>query len=112
MKPHLLMLLTLCLASAALAAKPVATPGENPAIDTMQQKTQATGGTTIVGDGESDQGLYLTPWKDEHADNIDPPPSLLDVQPRPINPRALARQVRDAATVTAYRREQLQPNRW
>ena len=60
---------------------------------------------------DSNQGLYLTPWKEEHADNIDPPPGLLDVQPRPLNPRAFARQVRDAATVNAYRREQLLPNR-
>ncbi len=112
MKPHLLMLLVLCIASAALAAKPAAAPGENPAVDTMQQKAQTTDGTTVVGDGESDQGLYLTPWKDEHADNIDPPPSLLDVPPKPIDPRGFARQVRDAATLTAYRREQLQPNRW
>lgn len=104
------LLLLLCLVPVAFAGKPAAAPDENPAIDTMQKAEN--GGTTIVGDGESDQGLYLTPWKDEHADNIDPPPSLFDVPPQPLDPRAFARQVRDASTVTAYRREQRQPNRW
>ncbi|HZR36775.1 MAG TPA: hypothetical protein VFA75_15510 [Nevskia sp.] len=88
----------LCLAPAVYAAKPA--PAEDPAVDTTQQA-----GTTILGERESDQGLYLTPWKEEYADNIDPPPGLLDVQPAPVEPRAFARQVRDAATIAAYRRE-------
>lgn len=92
----------------AFAARPAVAPAENPAVDTMPQGGE---GTTIVGERESDQGLYLTPWKDEHADNLDPPPGLLDVQPRTVEPRAFARQVRDAATLNAYRRELLQPNR-
>jgi hypothetical protein len=103
-----LLLLLLCLVPAAQAAKPAA-PGENPAVDTM--KGVADPGTTVVGEAESNQGLYLTPWKEEHADNLDPPPGLLDVAPQPVNPRAFARQVRDAATLNAYRREQLLPNR-
>ena len=104
-----LLIFLLCLAPAAYAAKPVAAPNENPTVDTM--KAAPDPGTTVIGDADSNQGLYLTPWKEEHADNIDPPPGLLDVQPRPLNPRAFARQVRDAATVNAYRREQLLPNR-
>ncbi|MBV8062398.1 MAG: hypothetical protein JOY51_02335 [Nevskia sp.] len=109
MKSHLLMLLALCLASAAAwAAKPAAAAAESPAVDTTRQ-VQA--GTTLVGDSESDQGVTLTPWKEEHADNLDPPPGLLDVPPRSLDPHAFGRQVRDAATVTAYRREQLLPNR-
>jgi hypothetical protein len=100
-----MMLALLCLApQMAFAAKPAAPPAENPAVDT-------TDGTTIVGERESDQGLYLTPWKEEHADDIDPPPGLLDIRPAAVDPRAFARQVRDAATLAAYRRELLQPNR-
>lgn len=105
---RLAVLAALSLAPAVLAAKPAAAPVENPAVDTTQQ---AAAGTTIVGERESDQGLYLTPWKEEHADDIDPPPGLLDVPPGPVDPRAFARQVRDAATLAAYRRELLQPNR-
>jgi len=103
-----LLLLLLCLAPAVQAAKPAAPP-ENPAVDTMKAEPEA--GTTVIGEVESDQGLYLTPWKEEHADNIDPPPGLLDVPPQPVNPRAAARRVRDAATLNAWRREQLLPNR-
>ncbi len=101
--------LALCLAPAAVAAKPPAAPAENPAVDTM--KNAPDPGTTVVGEAESHQGLYLTPWKEEHADNIDPPPSLLDVPPSPVEPHAFARRVRDAASIDAYRREQLLPNR-
>jgi hypothetical protein len=102
-----LLVLLLCLSPAVHAGK--SAPAENPAVDTM--KTSADPGTTVVGEAESSQGLYLTPWKEEHADNLDPPPGLLDVQPQPLNPRAFARQVRDAATLNAWRREQLLPNR-
>jgi hypothetical protein len=110
-KPGLALLCAaLCVAGGAHAARPAAPP-ENPAVDTMQQKPEDGPGTTIVGEHDSDLGLYLTPWKEEHADNLDPPPGLLDVPPQAIEPRRFARQVRDAATINAYRREQLQPNR-
>ncbi|MDB5975095.1 MAG: hypothetical protein JWR07_1855 [Nevskia sp.] len=107
----LLLALLCCSANAAspkLAAAPAA-PAETPAVDTMQQAGEA--GTTIVGERDSDVGLYLTPWKEEHPDNIDPPPSLLDEPPQPVDARGFARQVRDASTITAYRREQRLPNR-
>lgn len=106
-----LLLAMSCFAAGAAAPKPAAatSPPETPAVDTMQQGGEA--GTTIVGERDSDVGLYLTPWKEEHPDNIDPPPSLLDEPPQPLDPRGFARQVRDAATVTAYRREQRLPNR-
>ena len=107
-----LLLAMSCFAADAAAPKPAAAagpPSETPAVDTMQQAGEA--GTTIVGERDSDVGLYLTPWKEEHPDNIDPPPSLLDQPPQPLDARGFARQVRDAATVTAYRREQRLPNR-
>jgi len=110
-----LLLMTLCCAASANPSNKrlVANtgPSETPAVDTMQQKQGGEGGTTIVGEQESDVGLYLTPWKEEHADNIDPPPSLLDEPPRPLDAHGFARQVRDAGTVSAYRREQRLPNR-
>lgn len=106
MKPRLLLLAVLVAGSAAAKAP---APPESPAVDTMKQDDAA--GTTIMGERDSDLGLFLTPWKEEHADNIDPPPGLLDVPPRAIDPRRFARQVKDAAAINAYRREQLQPNR-
>ncbi len=114
MKPGLALLLALlCCTANAGSSKPAApaSPSETPAVDTMQQKQVGEAGTTIVGERESDVGLYLTPWKEEQADNIDPPPSLLDEPPQPLDARSFARQVRDATTVTAYRREQRLPNR-
>ena len=113
MKRGALLLLTLlCCSANAASPKPAAAPAppaETPAVDTMQQAGEA--GTTIVGERDSDVGLYLTPWKEEHPDNIDPPPSLLDEPPQPVDARGFARQVRDASTITAYRREQRLPNR-
>jgi hypothetical protein len=107
----LLLVLLSCPANAASpkAAAAPAPPAETPAVDTMQQAGEA--GTTIVGERDSDVGLYLTPWKEEHPDNIDPPPSLLDEPPQPVDARGFTRQVRDASTITAYRREQRLPNR-
>ena len=104
-----------CAAHAAPPAPPAA-PAESPAVDTMQQAKPAAkpddgAGTTIVGERDSDLGLYLTPWKEEHADDIDPPPSLLDQPPQPIDAHAFARQVHDAETVSAYRRELRLSNR-
>ena len=110
-----LLLMTLsCAANASPPNKHAAAstgPSETPAVDTMQQKQAGEGGTTIVGEQDSDVGLYLTPWKEEHADNIDPPPSLLDEPPQPLDAHSFARQVRDAGTVSAYRRELRLPNR-
>ena len=111
---YVLLLTALCCCANAGSPKPVAAaagPVESPAVDTMQQKLSDGPGTTIVGERDSDLGLYLTPWKEEHADNIDPPPSLLDEQPQTVNPRGFARQVRDASTISAYRRELRLPNR-
>jgi hypothetical protein len=84
-----------------------AAPPENPAVDTRRQ-APPEGGTTLMGEGESDVGLYLTPWKEEHADSIDPPPGLYSPPLTPVDPRGFARHVRDAATVEAYRRQQLE----
>jgi hypothetical protein len=110
-----LLLMTLCCAANASPPEKHAaastSPSETPAVDTMQQKQAGEGGTTIVGEQDSDVGLYLTPWKEEHADNIDPPPSLLDEPPQPLDAHNFARQVRDAGTVSAYRRELRLPNR-
>jgi hypothetical protein len=103
-----LPLLLLCFS--ASAGSPAQAPTESPAVNTSQLKLDDPG-TTIVGERDSDLGLYLTPWKEEHADNIDLPPSLLDEPAQPVDARGFSRQVREAGTIRAYRRELLQPNR-
>jgi hypothetical protein len=112
MKRVLVLLLALLAAQAAAAApKPkAAPPGDNPAVDTSKTG-EGEPGTTIVGERDSDVGLYLTPWKEEHANDLDPPPGLLDQTLEPIDGASFGRNVRESATVTAYRREQMQRNR-
>jgi hypothetical protein len=113
------VLLLWCACSAAqpsAPAAPLAAPSENPAVDTLKAKqppAHAAGeaGTTIVGEQDSDVGLYLTPWKEEHADNIDPPPGLFNQAPQPVDARRFSRMVRDSVSVDAYRRQQMDPNR-
>lgn len=108
-----MLLLSLFAAHGAVAQKPkpAAMPRENPAVSTSQAKDAAEPGTTLFGEQDSDVGLYLTPWKEEHADDLDPPPGLLDQTLQPIDGASFARSVREAATVTAYRREQMQRSR-
>ena len=114
--------LLLCIGMAQAAA-PV--PQENPAVDTLKAKKPVaapkpaakaeaapdSAGTTILGEQDSDVGLYLTPWKEEHADNIDPPPGLFSQAPQDVDPRSFGRSARDAVSVDAYRRQQMDPNR-
>lgn len=98
-------------AGSSTKAPAAAGPSETPAVDTLKQAQAGEAGTTIVGERDSEVGLYLTPWKEEHADNIDPPPSLLDEPPQPLDAHSFAQHLRDAGTISAYRRELRQPNR-
>lgn len=113
MKRYLAVLLLGLAAAQALAVqkpKAAAAPGENPAVDTSPDKG-GDPGTTIIGEQDSDVGLYLTPWKEEHADDLDPPPGLLDQTLQPIDGASFGRKVREQATVSAYRHEQMQRSR-
>jgi hypothetical protein len=96
-------------AAASPKTKSAAASDEKPAVDTAKQAGEP--GTTIIGEQDSDVGLYLAPWKEEHADALDPPPGLLDQTLEPIDGASFGRGVRDSATVTAYRREQMQRSR-
>lgn len=84
------LLLSLCLCCSVALAQP-------PAPES---------GTTIVGEQESAVGLFLTPWQDERASNLDRPPSRL----APATPDAGSFAASAAAYEAqgAYRREQLQ----
>lgn len=51
-------------------------------------------GTTIFGERESPIGLYITPWRDAHAEkDIDRPARLLQEKAVPIDRTVFERQV-------------------
>ena len=89
--------LLLSAAAAAGEDKPVTVP--------------AGGGTTIIGDHDSAVGLYLTPWKNEYAADMDRPPSLYDEGLKPIDRRAFHRQVQYDQGNAAWRRAHFQNGR-
>jgi hypothetical protein len=70
-----------------------------------------TAGTTIIGDHDSALGLYLTPWKNEYAADMDRPPSLYDESRTPIDRRVFHRQVQYDQGNAAWRRAQFQGGR-
>ena len=64
-------------------------------------------GTTIVGERESAVGLYLAPWQDEDASDIDRPPALFAPTLEKIDGDAFRRQTQYEDAINAYRRERL-----
>ncbi|MDM4768734.1 hypothetical protein [Solimonas sp. SE-A11] len=72
----------------------------------LAQPPAPEAGTTIVGEQESAVGLFLTPWQDERASDVDRPPSRLS----PVTPDAgsFAASAMAYESQWAYRREQLQ----
>lgn len=64
----------------------------------------ATAGTTIVGEQESAIGLYLTPWKEEHAAVMERPPALLDEPASRLN-GGLQSSAGAYNDIAAYQRE-------
>jgi hypothetical protein len=93
---QILILASLLLSAAAAAGE------DQPA------SAPAGGGTTIIGDHDSAVGLYLTPWKNEYAADMDRPPSLYDEARTPIDRRAFHRQVQYDQGNAAWRRAQFQ----
>ncbi|NGY03716.1 hypothetical protein [Solimonas terrae] len=59
-------------------------------------------GTTIFGERESPIGLYITPWRDAHAEkDIDRPARLLQEKAVPIDRTVFDRQVEYYEVLTA-----------
>jgi hypothetical protein len=81
-------------ATAALAA-----PADRPAVE-----TQNGAGTNIVGEQESAVGLYLMPWQEETAGDVDRPPALSSEPLQPIDPARFEGRVRTDEAIAAYRR--------
>lgn len=92
------------MAGAALAAE-----GPDAGIPKKPAAGGVTAGTTIVGEQESAIGLYLTPWKDEHAAVMSRPPALLD-EPAASGNSGLQSQPGSYNDIAAYQRERFRRN--
>jgi hypothetical protein len=68
-------------------------------------------GTTIIGEQDTAVGLYLTPWQDETASNVDRPPGLYAPPLVQLDPQEFQRLVDYDDARLAYRRERLQRSR-
>ncbi|WP_029891435.1 hypothetical protein [Polycyclovorans algicola] len=69
--------------------------------------TAAAVGTTIFGDHEQALGLYLMPWKEEAASDIDRPPQLLHLMPALGTPDAARTRAVLYESINAYRHAQV-----
>ena len=78
-----------------------------PAI-ALAQAPANEAGTTIVGEQESAVGLFLTPWQEERASDLDRPPSRLAPAVPATDAADFARSAAAYDNLQAYRREQLQ----
>jgi len=105
----LIGLLVLALPLASWAAVAVAVAVAAPAA--AGGKTIATdNGTEIIGDQDSAVGLFLTPWKNETAADIDRAPGLLDVKSRPVDVKTFTQTLENDEALAAYRRSRMQSN--
>lgn len=84
------------------------TPEEQPALSTEVREGGI--GTTIVGEQDAAVGLYITPWKEESASDLDRPPSLFDAPAQPQDAAGFSRRVRYFDAAQAHRSERLQRN--
>lgn len=89
----------LTIAALLQAGSALAAPADKPAVD-----TQAAAGTNIVGEMESAVGLYLMPWQEEAAGDVDRPPRLVDEPLQPVDGARFAGKVRTDESIAAYRR--------
>ncbi len=72
------------------------------------QGQEATGfGTAIIGEQEAAIGLFITPWGEDEASNIDRPPRLFEVPLEPLDPAAFGNQVRAWQRIGDARRSRL-----
>ncbi len=84
--------IALCMPAAASAAEP---PRAQAAPEI---------GTNIVGERDTAVGLYLVPWREESASDMDRPPRLYDVPLEPLDAEAFAARVQTQESIAAYRR--------
>jgi len=97
MKMHKVRLAAYLLALSTASA--FAAPADKPAVD-----TQSGPGTNIVGEQESAVGLYLMPWQEEAAGDVDRPPALLSEPLQTIDSAQFEGRVRTDEAIASYRR--------
>jgi len=61
-------------------------------------------GTNIVGERDTAVGLYLVPWREEQASDMDRPPRLYDVPLQMLDADAFSARVQTQEGIAAYRR--------
>lgn len=64
-------------------------------------------GTTIVGEREAAVGLYLTPWREEAASDVDRPPRLFEPPRQTLEAAEFEREVELRESIEAYHRARL-----
>ncbi|MDP9141231.1 MAG: hypothetical protein M3O62_10620 [Pseudomonadota bacterium] len=64
-------------------------------------------GTTIIGENEAAVGLYLTPWREEMASDVDRAPRLYEPQTGAVESADLMRQLEVRESMDAYWRLRL-----
>lgn len=69
---------------------------------------QVDSGTTVVGDQDAAVGLFLTPWKNEAAADMDRAPGLLDREAATGDSQSLNRRIANEDALAAYRRSRLE----
>jgi len=100
----------ICLASLGLSPAALWAAAA-PSTSGSAAKAVGDNGTTIVGDQDAAVGLYLTPWKDESAADIDRAPGLFEQKPGLLNAPAFKRQIENDDALAAYRRTRWEQNR-
>lgn len=78
-----------------------------PATDPAASAPAETVGTTIYGDHEQALGLYLMPWKEEAASDIDRPPRLLQLSPKLGSAEAAESRAMLHDSINAFRHAQV-----
>lgn len=75
--------------------------------EAVPEPTEPTLGTTIFGDHEQALGLYLMPWQEELASDIDRPPQLLPLMPELGSAEAAESHAALYESINAYRHAQV-----
>lgn len=102
------VLLTAVLALSA-AASLAAEPAPDTRLDTRLDSRAPAMETVIVGDRDSAVGLYLLPWREEAASDIDLPPRRHEEAAQALDAARFRRTVADEQANAAYRQVRLEP---
>lgn len=86
--------------------------GTEPGLEAEQALTSSEVGTRIFGETEQATGLYLVPWENSRASDIDRPPSLLDAPMVGLNVEEFERYAQWVKARKAYRLWRLNRNNW